>query len=260
MKYVMLTICLIGVFMIAGCEQKEPEEPEMLPIESAREDAPVIPAEEKPDVSSKKASYKDLSIVFSSDRDGSGIYKMDWDGNNVTQMAVGDFGGIGSPYSPDGKTIVYKGYGNKEDIGLIAKYDLAFHTLLYLMDSDGSNKRRAFDIPVFLYRWHDNESIVFTSSYQDPANKSKDGIVSSNTFILDLKTKKFKKYPGEYDMFDIDFADKRGELSFDKKKVLVVAKENYNLEIFSMNFDGTGRINLTNNPAHDSSPFWQPAP
>ena len=61
-------------------------------------------------------------------------------------------------------------------------------------------------------------------------------------------------------MFDIDFADKRGDLSFDKKKILLVAKENDNLEIISMNFDGTDRINLTNNPAHDSSPYWQPAP
>lgn len=92
------------------------------------------------------------------------------------------------------------------------------------------------------------------------ANLSIALLVSSNTFILDLKTKKFKKYPGEYDMFDITVADNRGDLSFDKKKILVVSKENDNLEIFSMNPDGTNRINLTNNPALDSSPYWQPAP
>lgn len=252
MQNTMLTICLIGVFMIAGCEQKEP-------VESAREDASVITAEEeKLDVSSKKASYKDLSIIFTSNRDGSGIYKMDWDGSNVTQIASGRFS-IGSPWSPDGKTITYKGWQD-EDIKLIAKYDLAFHTLLYLMEPDGSNKRRAVDVPVFQYRWQDDKTIIFTSSYQDSANKGKDGIVSSNTFILDVKTGKFKKYPGEYDMFDITVADNRGDLSFDKKKILVVSKENDNLEIFSINPDGTNRINLTNNPALDSSPYWQPAP
>jgi dipeptidyl aminopeptidase/acylaminoacyl peptidase len=47
-------------------------------------------------------------------------------------------------------------------------------------------------------------------------------------------------------------------LSLDNTKIAFVTDRDGNAEIYVMNADGTDQINLTNNPAHDSSPSWSP--
>ena len=50
-----------------------------------------------------------------------------------------------------------------------------------------------------------------------------------------------------------------GKRSPNGKKIVFGSyrKSNYE-EVFKMNADGTGLVNLTNNPAYDDSPDWQP--
>ncbi|MDY7080437.1 MAG: hypothetical protein SXV54_26450 [Chloroflexota bacterium] len=46
----------------------------------------------------------------------------------------------------------------------------------------------------------------------------------------------------------------------DNTRIAFVSDRDGNLEIYVMNADGSGQVNLTNSPAHDTSPAWQPQP
>ena len=43
-------------------------------------------------------------------------------------------------------------------------------------------------------------------------------------------------------------------------RIAFTSNRDGNLEIYAMNADGTGQVNLTNNPATDTYPAWSPAP
>ncbi len=46
--------------------------------------------------------------------------------------------------------------------------------------------------------------------------------------------------------------------SHDGSKIAFVSRRDNNFEIYIMNIDGSGQINLTNNPANDSWPIFLP--
>jgi Tol biopolymer transport system component len=53
--------------------------------------------------------------------------------------------------------------------------------------------------------------------------------------------------------------DDPGFLPGQNETILFTSSRDGNGEIYVMNADGTGQTNITNNPAFDSVPDWQPA-
>ena len=124
-------------------------------------------------------------IVFTSVRDGDlDIYTMDARGKNVKRL-TSEVGYDGGPFfSHDGKKIVYRAH-HPETPEEIAEYKalLKNHALrpsrfeLWVMDADGSNKRRLtnFGAASFAPFFHpDGQRIIFASNLHHPRSRNFD--------------------------------------------------------------------------------------
>ncbi|NIW35173.1 MAG: hypothetical protein GWN32_00910 [Gemmatimonadetes bacterium] len=124
-------------------------------------------------------------IVFTSLRSGDlEIYTMDADGSNVVQL-TDELGYDGGPFfSYDGSKIVYRAY-HPDDEQEIADYNALLESNLirpsrldiYVMDADGSNKRRLTDngaANFAPYFFPDGERIIFSSNLHDPGGRNFD--------------------------------------------------------------------------------------
>jgi Tol biopolymer transport system component len=125
------------------------------------------------------------TIVFTSVRGGDlDIYTMDADGGNVRQLTH-ELGYDGGPFfSPDGRHIVYRANHPSTERqqadyrGLLAEKLVRPTTLeIWVMDADGSNKRRVTNLnaasfaPFYL---PDNRRIIFSSNHGDPRGREFD--------------------------------------------------------------------------------------
>jgi len=121
-------------------------------------------------------------IVFTSVRDGDlDLYSMNLDGSDVRRLTdrIGYDGG--AFYSPDGTQIVWRAhypetpeeiadYQRLLDQGLIRPGELD----IWVMDADGSNKRKVTDLggASFAPYWHPSgERILFSSNHEDPQGR-----------------------------------------------------------------------------------------
>ncbi len=126
---------------------------------------------------------KDGTIAFTSLRDGDlDIYTMDKNGKNVKKL-TSELGYDGGPFwSYDGKQIVYRAYHpetdkEKEDYLGLLKDNLIRPTKLdlWVMNADGSNKRRITNInkATFApYFFPDGKRIIFSSNMDDPRGRN----------------------------------------------------------------------------------------
>ena len=124
-------------------------------------------------------------IVFTSVRDGDlDIYTMDTDGGNVKRI-TNELGYDGGPFfSPDGKHIVYRAYHPTEEKEVADYKRLLGNGLvrpgkldIYIMDADGSNKRRVTNLNVasFAPYMHPNgKQIIFSTNLGDPRGRNFD--------------------------------------------------------------------------------------
>jgi Tol biopolymer transport system component len=125
------------------------------------------------------------TIVFTSVRDGDlDIYTMAADGSNVRRL-TNEPGYDGGPFfSADGKQIVYRAYHPTDpqelaDYRRLLKQGLVRPSKLdiYLMDADGSNKRRVTttNAATFAPFFHPSgKQIIFSSNMHDPRGRNFD--------------------------------------------------------------------------------------
>lgn len=164
-------------------------------------------------------------IVFTSTRDGDlDIYKMRTDGSDVTRL-TDEVGYDGGPFlSYDGTKIVYRAH-HPETEEQVADYqrllsqDLIRPSALdiWIMDADGSNKRRLTDNGAANfgpYFFPNGERVIFSSNMDDPEGREFD------LYAIDVTGENLERitYTGDFDgfpMFDSDgdqlvFASNRG--------------------------------------------------
>ncbi len=124
-------------------------------------------------------------IVFTSQRDGDlDLYVMDASGKNVRRLTIEPGYDGGAFFSPDGTKIVYRAH-HPESPAEIAEYQQLLKSgllrpvrlELYVMDADGSNKRRLTNLGAasFAPFFHPGgKRIIFASNLENPRGRNFD--------------------------------------------------------------------------------------
>lgn len=124
-------------------------------------------------------------IAFTSTRDGDlDIYTMDADGRNVRRL-TNEPGYDGGPFfSADGKQIVYRAYHPADPKELSDYQNLLEQKLvrptkldIYVMNADGTNKRRVTNLNVASFAPYftpDGKRIIFSTNQGDPRGRNFD--------------------------------------------------------------------------------------
>ncbi len=192
-------------------------------------------------------------IAFAVRQEGpSGIFAVHAGGGE--QKRLTDDGNDFLPkWSPDGKQIAFLSI-REQDRELLSKYDLAFHWFLYVMEADGRNQRRLTQTPIgTIYQWSpDGSRFLFQSSYEDPQNKGKDGIVSSAIYVMAMDGSKQKR------LTSVQGIDGSPVWSPDGKRIAFCSDRFGNMDIFVMHADGSGVRRLTDDAADETGPIWSP--
>ena len=155
--------------------------------------------------------------------DKSGIYIMDVNSKEITNLTHGLGSEEGLAWSPDGKKITFT----------LGRY-------MYVINADGTNKKRLTTDGNNSSWSPDGKKIVFDSK--------RDG--KREIYVMDTDgshQKNLSNNPAN---------DFNPVWSPDGKKIAFVSDRDGNYEIYVMDADGSNQINLTNNPAADRFPAW----
>ncbi len=177
-------------------------------------------------------------LAFSSGRDGNGdIYSVSADGTGETRLTTNPADDFDPTWSPDGTQIAFRTtrYGNDE---------------IYVMDADGSNQRNLTNDPSgdWSPAWSpDGRTIAYATfafggafgggPYTDIAVIDVDG--TGRTRLTDAH--------GEYP-----------DWSPDGTRIAFTSGRDGSYDIWVMDADGGNQVNLTGNPAYESSAAWSP--
>jgi TolB protein len=192
-------------------------------------------------------------IVFQSDRHDAmlgdrDIYIMNADGSSVRRLIHREESDETPVWSPDGSQILFSSYITEEN------------NELFIMNTDGTGVTQLTDDPGRDGHQSfspDGATIIFNSQRDDDGTSE-----IKNYEIYEMKrdgtnVKRLTNFP-EWDTYP--------SISPDGTKVLwrrVLpsggnSQSGRNSEVFVMNRDGTGPVNLTNSPSFDGYPAWSP--
>ncbi len=221
-------------------------------------------------------------IAFYSNRDGSlpdqfDVYVMDADGSNVTRVA-GDFTACCPEWAPDGETLLFQSGLDGGD------------TDLYLIDPDGSDRRRVTDDPADerYGTWSADGATILFSSGRDGGSEiyrvQPDGSglerLTEND-VPDVRARElpdgsgivFSRFTGAgNDIFrmnpdgtgveqltsEADARDTHPDGSPSGGRIVFESDRDGDTDIFVMEDDGGGLGKLTDNAARDEAPVWTP--
>lgn len=180
-------------------------------------------------------------IAFMSNRDGAGdIYVMDADGSNVVRLTRAPAIDASPVWTPDGTRIVFDTGrdGNRE---------------IYVMNADGSDQRRLTFNPS-----SDVGPVSFSPDGTQLAfarNKAETGAAS---FLYDVFVMKADGSGVRQLTTDPEF-DAEPAWSPDGSRILFISARDGNFDLYAINPDGTGEVNLTRTPAsREGSPKFTP--
>jgi TolB protein len=178
------------------------------------------------------------------------LFTIDVNGSGETQITQ-DGDNRGPAWSPDGTRIAFA-----RDIGLSSHHDI------YTMNPDGSDKARlTFETSVDLRpNWSpDGQRIAFQSNLQTEDNPEGD----SEIFVLQIPIISAVSLQAEgwtqltadtHDDYEPVWSPNGARILFYRDQGLG------NSNLVAVRADGSGERRLTNNPADDSGPDWQPRP
>jgi TolB protein len=192
-------------------------------------------------------------IVFQSDRHDEkmgdrDIYVMNADGSSVTRLIHRDESDETPIWSPDGSQILFSSYITDENNELFIM-NVDGTGITQLTDDPGRDGHQKFS--------PDGATIIFNSQRDDDGNSE-----ITNYEIYEMN----RDGTGVRRLTDFPEWDTYPSISPDGTKVLwrrVLpaggnSRSGRNSEIFVMNRDGSGPVNLTGNPAFDGYPAWSP--
>lgn len=296
MKIQKIIPLLLSLALLAGCThigvQIQVVSPSETPTKAtvnqptvASETAPVSPSPtEAPTTALVPVSFAGASaILFSSNRGGDyqDLYLQQFGTNDVTRLTQGDSSTFAGPFSPDGKKIVFTGFGltnsyvgvmNADGSGPVNLTNLdnvddgfpawspdgsqiAFtsrrdgNNEIYLMDAYGYNLKRLTNNTVddFAPAWSpDGKQIAFLS---DRDNKT--GVYS--IYIMNTAASWVRRLTND------GGNDYTPAWSPDGNTLIFRSVQKGQSDIYSISVDGTNLTNLTNTPnAEEWSPQWSP--
>ncbi len=155
-------------------------------------------------------------IVFTSMRDGDlDLYVMNADGSGVTRLTDEPGYDGGAFFSPDGRQIVYRAHHPRDPAELADYRALLAENLvrpgvldIYIMDADGSNRRRLTDNGAanFAPFFHpDGRRVIFSSNMNDPNGRNFDlFLIGTDGAGLEQVT-----FSGEFESFPMFSPDGR---------------------------------------------------
>ena len=179
------------------------------------------------------------------------IWVMDADGENQRNLTNHDASDANPDWSPDGRQIAFTSERNSD-----WEFDIwGGNWEVYVMTPDGANlvnltKHPAKDLNP---DWSpDGKQIAFTSNREGNREVYVMNADGTNPINLTNHPARDSSPAWSPDGMRIAFSTNR-DGNWEKKP-------NDNWEVYVMNADGANLINLTNHPAWDSSPTWEPAP
>jgi hypothetical protein len=177
-------------------------------------------------------------IAFQSNRDGNfEIYVMNADGSNQTRLTNNLVNDLAPAWSPDGKRIAF--YSNRDGSDEI-----------YVINADGSNQTRLTNNTVldqFPSFSPDGTKILFQRHVQNQPQIFSMNADGTNPVQLTSAGANFGP---------AGFSPDSAKITFDSNRDS--GSNPNNSEIYVMDANGANQTRLTNNPALDSSPTWQP--
>lgn len=162
------------------------------------------------------------------------IFAVGVDGAGLTQLTKNGARDQQPDWSPDGKKIAF--VSNRD-----------FRPGIYTMKADGARQRKRSRGPAVVFQspsWSpDGERIAFVSDQDGP----------TNIYAMDADGK------GQVRLTDNGVPTDSGPVfSPSGKKIAFHTNRDGNFEIYKMRTDGSNPKNLTNDPAGDFTPDWQP--
>jgi len=168
-------------------------------------------------------------IAFSSDRENRGIYIMNIDGSNLTQIVSGD--AVNPSWSPDGKQIAFSANRGLQGLGDIYLIDLETRQERQLTATSNGGMEPAWS--------PDGQKITFWSIY--------DGICVITIDNKNVTCLRDSMVGGWSPVW-----------SPNGQWIAFASEESGNVDIYMMRPDGTELTRLTDHPARDEDLSWAP--